>query len=416
MSNKEILFEDDHIQVIYVKEPSEDIVITFSTLTKFADGSYVFAERPLVNLGYSIIGFVAKKGNWYPNSSVELSFSKIYSIIDNCRTIIGYGGSMGGYAVLKYSKSLKMSKAISFIPQYSINPTIIKDERYNGYYKKDINQGMEITANDISLSCRYQIVFDPYFGLDTQHINMIKPLLKDLIITHLKFSGHGAAYILAGSNLLNSFLSNEFDNLHYNKLVRQHKKENIFYFNYLFEKHYKRHPLLFYKLFNGISNANKSKINPNIHRNLINSLILNGFDIDSISLKHQSRIPKKFIKTHSGSLLSYNLISNKISNYDYKYILTYPNIIKLILFHENYIYTLIGGHKFIIDYKDGREQLINYDDRIDNIEIDILELPNGKLTIRERDNYLTSKPDCTCSFSTKKALRWEMYELTSIYI
>ncbi|WP_068033782.1 hypothetical protein [Psychrobacter sp. P11G5] len=285
MSNKEILFEDDHIQVIYVKEPSEDIVITFSTLTKFADGSYVFAERPLVNLGYSIIGFVAKRGNWYPHSSVELSFGKIYSIIDNYRTIIGYGGSMGGYAVLKYSKSLRMSKAISFIPQYSINPKVIKDERYNSYYKEDINQDMEITTNDISSSCKYQLVFDPYFGLDTQHINMIKPLLSDVIITRLKFSGHGAAYILAGSNLLNSFLSNELDNVHYNKLVRQHKKENIFYFNYLFDKYYKRHPLLFYKLFNGISDANKSKLNSNIYKNLINSLILNGFDINSIFSK-----------------------------------------------------------------------------------------------------------------------------------
>jgi len=323
---------------------------------------------------------------------------------------------MGGYAVLKYSKSLSMSKSVSFIPQYSINPKIIKDERYNSYYKEDINQCMEITANDISSSCRYQLVFDPYFELDTQHINMIKPLLNDVIITHLKFSGHGAAYILAGSNLLNSFLSNELDNVHYNKLVRQHKKENIFYFNYLFDKYYKHHPVLFYTLFNGISDTNKSKINPNTKNNIINSLILNGFDVSSIFSKFQSPMPKNYIKTHSGSLLSFNLISNKISNYDYKYILTYSDTIKLVYLHEKYIYVLIGGHKFIINYKNGRERLINYDDSMDNTEIDVLELPNGKFTIRERDNYLTSKPDCTCSFSTKKALRWEHYELISIHM
>ncbi|AMN66417.1 hypothetical protein AK825_00645 [Psychrobacter sp. P11G5] len=145
-------------------------------------------------------------------------------------------------------------------------------------------------------------------------------------------------------------------------------------------------------------------------------LIFRGDNYPAIGGKYQSPIPKKFIKTHSGSLLSFNLLSNKISNYDYKYILTYPNIIKVVLFHENYIYTLIDGHKFIIDYKDGREQLINYDESIDNIEIAVLELPDGKITIREHDNYLTSKPDCTCSFSTKKVLRWEKYELTSIYI
>ncbi len=58
---------------------------------------------------------------------VELA-KVILPIIQRFKNIVGYGGSMGGYAAIKYSNLLNMNRIIAFVPQYSIDLNKLKTD------------------------------------------------------------------------------------------------------------------------------------------------------------------------------------------------------------------------------------------------------------------------------------------------
>ena len=45
-------------------------------------------------------------------------FKAIEDLIAPFQKRIGYGGSMGGYAAIKYSKLLGLSRVVSLVPQF----------------------------------------------------------------------------------------------------------------------------------------------------------------------------------------------------------------------------------------------------------------------------------------------------------
>ena len=119
--------------------------------------------------GFSYLSFCPKKAHWYPEDSVNIpaeiwDFAKRYP----CR--ITYGFSMGGHAALKFAKYFAANTAVAFVPQYSVNPVVIRDHRYNKYWGPDT--GTHELLNERYATERYVFV-DPDYKLDMQHVDRI---------------------------------------------------------------------------------------------------------------------------------------------------------------------------------------------------------------------------------------------------
>lgn len=71
-----------------------------------------------------------KQKSWFPQASMIELEKAISPILEGFKNIVGYGGSMGGYAAIKYSNLLNMNRVIAFVPQYSIDPEQVEDRRY----------------------------------------------------------------------------------------------------------------------------------------------------------------------------------------------------------------------------------------------------------------------------------------------
>lgn len=230
---KSIIYEDDFCSIVFKKGSSNVLVFSFGDMINLADGDKISAETALSKYNYNVIGVSAKRRNWYPNFN-EKMLKEINSIRQRFKTIVCYGGSMGGYAAIKYSKVLCADKVIAFVPQYSINPNDTNDKRYLEYFDHNLHSNMKIISDDICNTCKYTIIYDPYHKEDFAHVQELKRLIDNPTLFKLRFSGHHATSILASSELLNDFISCEIsDDQIYRKIRSIKRKKEIYIKNFI---------------------------------------------------------------------------------------------------------------------------------------------------------------------------------------
>ncbi|GBR43505.1 hypothetical protein [Neokomagataea thailandica] len=152
-SNKSILYEDDRILVVWSSEGyfSDTVFITFGDLLLKPDGKRFFAEKPLNKIGISSVGIVSKDNGWYQGDSLLKAYNVVESILKNFSNRILYGGSMGGYAAIKFSRLFSATHVLSLCPQWSLDP----DEWGRGGFGfeehfNDSMRGMGIKKEDVS--------------------------------------------------------------------------------------------------------------------------------------------------------------------------------------------------------------------------------------------------------------------------
>ncbi|MCH7338950.1 hypothetical protein [Acinetobacter higginsii] len=239
--DKQIIFEDEHIRVIFLKGSSDTLVISFGDLISRAKGMSINAEKSLIKYQYNVIGIMPKQKSWFPKSSMLQMQQQIQPILQQFKGIVGYGGSMGGYAAIKYSNLLNMQKIVAFVPQYSIDPDVVQDRRYAEFFGASIHQDMQIQADEVDSSREYIIVYDPYYAEDKEHFLKIQPLLPKMHVIHLPFTGHEALSVLASSQLLNDFVVKPFEITYFYQRVREVKKQSKFYYRHVLDALLPRH-------------------------------------------------------------------------------------------------------------------------------------------------------------------------------
>ena len=107
----------------------------------------IWAGAPIRKIGFAAIGFVAKKQNWFPKESVHNAVALNRNLVASYGQRIGYGYSMGGWAVLYYAQKLLLDATISFSPQFSINPDEISDHRLTKHFHPHLNAEMSINRS-----------------------------------------------------------------------------------------------------------------------------------------------------------------------------------------------------------------------------------------------------------------------------
>ena len=68
--DKQIIFEDEHIRVIFLKGSSDTLVVSFGDLISRAKGMSINAEKSLIKYEYNVIGIMPKLKTWFPKTSM----------------------------------------------------------------------------------------------------------------------------------------------------------------------------------------------------------------------------------------------------------------------------------------------------------------------------------------------------------
>lgn len=320
--DKTIIFEDEQIRVIYLKGSTETLVLSFGDLISRAKGLSINAEKSLAKHDFSVIGFMPKEKSWFPSSSMFAALSSVQTILDQYSKIVGYGGSMGGYAAIKYSKILRMNRVVAMVPQYSIDPKEVEDRRYTDFYDENLNQEMRIQAEDIVEHCEYIIVYDPYFENDKEHYLKIKPLIPQLHTLHLPYTGHDAIAVLASSALLQDFIERPYDQTYFYKQIRDVKKNSKFYYRSVIAHLLGTHNEALGKILKTIDLQLDSAFFDASLKQTITRILLTNKRVDEqdlLKLGIQVNLPfenKTQLQDSFGKVLVFNVITQKIEGYD----------------------------------------------------------------------------------------------------
>ena len=322
--DKQIIFEDEHIRAIFLPGNSNTLVLSFGDLITRASGLSINAEKSLIKYQYNVIGVMPKQKSWFPQASMIELAKAISPILEGFKNIVGYGGSMGGYAAIKYSNLLNMNRVIAFVPQYSIDPEHVEDRRYAEFFDSVANKDMEIQPQDVDAAREYVIVYDPYFSIDREHYLKIKELLPSLHTIHLPFTGHEALSVLASSSLLHDFIEHDFDEIYFYQQVRKVKKQSKFYFRNVLAHVLTQHDEMLLKILrqNDFQLDERYFDNPlkqAITRSLIKTNQATELDFQKLGIKVQ-RIQedanyKEGLQTSFGLILVFNLINSKFESY-----------------------------------------------------------------------------------------------------
>lgn len=322
--DKQIIFEDEHIRAIFLPGDSNTLVLSFGDLITRASGLSINAEKSLIKYQYNVIGVMPKQKSWFPQASMIELAKAISPILEGFKNIVGYGGSMGGYAAIKYSNLLNMNRVIAFVPQYSIDPEHVEDRRYAEFFDSVANKDMQIKPQDVDSAREYVIVYDPYFSIDREHYLKIKELLPSLHTIHLPFTGHEALSVLASSSLLHDFIEHDFDEIYFYQQVRKVKKQSKFYFRNVLAHVLTQHDEMLLKILrqNDFQLDERYFDNPlkqAITRSLIKTNQATELDFQKLGIKVQ-RIQedanyKEGLQTSFGLILVFNLINSKFESY-----------------------------------------------------------------------------------------------------
>ncbi|WP_139850722.1 hypothetical protein [Acinetobacter pullicarnis] len=321
--DKQIIFEDDHIRAIYLKGTSKTLVISFGDLITRAKGTLINAEKSLIKYDYAVIGIMPKQKSWFPADSMQALMLELAPILQQFQRIVGYGGSMGGYAAIKYSKLLGLKRVVAMVPQYSIDPEEVEDRRYSDFYDIDLHADMRIQTQDLASDCEYIIIYDPYFDHDREHYLKIQAVIpaSALHTLHLPYTGHDVIAVLASSALLHDFIEREFEPTYFYKQMREVKKNSKFYYRSVIARLLGGHNEALGKILKGrdLQLDNQffdSHLKQTITRILLSNKRVDEQDLQKLGIQVNLSLEKKTqLHDDLGQVLVFNIITQKIESY-----------------------------------------------------------------------------------------------------
>ncbi|BBF80041.1 glycosyltransferase family 2 protein [Asticcacaulis excentricus] len=245
----QFLYEDEHLKLMAAPASSGLLVITFGDMLASIDGNRFCADTPLATLGLSAMGFVAKTPNWYPADSVRRGIDAASAFLNRYGERVLYGGSMGGYAAIRYSAALKANAVLAFCPQWSIDPDEYSGppQAYERFFFPAL-KGMGIAPQHIAGNVF--VFHDPKNEIDSYHFQRIAEQNKDIKGIPVHASEHFVTGILAGRNVLSELIEGAQTNDATGLLstVNRHRRGNPVRRRIVMERAALRHPELVFFL------------------------------------------------------------------------------------------------------------------------------------------------------------------------
>lgn len=337
-----------------------------------------------------------------------------------------YGGSMGGFAALKFSKKLCANRVYALAPQYSIDPSVIKDHRYNSYFNKELNQNHTITADD--LCGDVYITHDTIFKTDHQHVNRISSLGYPVNIVPLRFSIHGATTILASSSFFSEIVRPDgVIKATLYRIFKERRRASGSYVEGLSEYLSKRRYGSALRLIAASIESGLIKPNPRVKNTIslcLRSNYSNANCTDNTRILKTLGIPNKrqeysepalVLKTAHSMFLAYDIITNKIIQTTKEAIQSFFFVRPLVVRGSSGILSFAGEH--------GESVLVQSGNDIKAIAESEEYNEKNYITYRKNRDYfviststknLSASPNGPCSFSVEHVRDWEKFSVEKV--
>lgn len=442
----QVIYDDDFLTVVWQPGQSDFMLVTFGNLINLADGVSFFGDVPVRKLNYTCIGFMAKKPNWFPEESAKKAILSVQKYFYGVSEVVTYGGSMGGYAAIKYSSALKAKTVIAFCPQWSID----KDEcggRNPGFqeYFSPALSGMGIRAEDIS--GRLFLFFDPNHSNDLYHAHMITQKAAEAKHVLVRSVGHLVTGTLAGTSNMEGMIRMARSNDHHglSLLANKVRRGHHIRVRMLLNKLSTRHPYLLSRVLKNPRNTEKLGLKEVIALKAEVVKSLSGAGQHSLALevvdslqaseicpvrrsllygyKHElakkSALDQGAIRTHHRTYLAFSALDGTLVHRVKDEIASISYLIPVAVY--NY-----SGRKVFGVSKQGRTFVCQVtsagDVRLGDINgVDLVltsliihsEDKGGAITPTCRGNFVTAEKNGSISFSRQIAKEWETFYLSS---
>lgn len=228
---------------------NKNIAITFTPFgiagAVLLDGAGYAGELLLRN-DFDVVAFKSTKNLWYQNLSQE-TIAAVDQFIATRATPyvkrVGYGSSMGGYAVIQFSRSLKLDVVLALSPQFEIDKSY--DQRWQAVAKL-IDFQHRIDSSAIAVDCKYFVAYDPG-TIDLCHVEKLRELIVEerLVEIPTPYSGHPAGHYLAETGLIQDLVIS---------VLKNGTVEHI-----AISKHRRRSKTYLYELSKRLASQNKQK-------------------------------------------------------------------------------------------------------------------------------------------------------------
>ena len=209
-----------------VLDKSKPLVITFqhhgSPLTSkdmYLADPYVWGFDFLKKLKYNVLSFSClDEDNWYRCNTFITSLNTLSKIISCFPKRLGYGSSMGGYAVGAFSEPLNIESILLMNPISTLKSNLVP---WEVRFKADQKLNWDLPFYDgANSNAQGYVIYDPIFDLDHKHAKRYKNLC------HLRVPGVGHSMpghlikLKVLKNVVHQFLSGSVDKIEFYKAIR----------------------------------------------------------------------------------------------------------------------------------------------------------------------------------------------------
>jgi hypothetical protein len=179
---------------------SKTVVILFTTWRASPRlDEPVFGEAFLQKLDMNYIAVRSAENDWF-QGAIEPALDSVRCAIAG-RVPLGYGSSMGAYAVLNFAAELGIERSVCFVPQSSIDP---KKAPFELRWREEAAL-LDFHCDQVAeqSGTRATIIYDPLHKSDAQHVERISETSSVRGIK-LRSAGHNIAQFLRSSSLISA--------------------------------------------------------------------------------------------------------------------------------------------------------------------------------------------------------------------
>ena len=194
----EVLFAGQHLRAELHNPQAEVLFVTFDRWRKDRDG---FAEwQPSTKVaehGFAELIIKSAQNDWYLNADLTPLRRVLKDHTGRYRTVRCFAFSMGAYAALLLSKSLRLRHAVLVSPQYSPFPHLPPGDPSYRREAKLLDPGLGDLAQVVAPKLRGVVLFDPVCcPIDRNHARLILDQAPRMSGVAMPLAGHPATQVM----------------------------------------------------------------------------------------------------------------------------------------------------------------------------------------------------------------------------
>nr|WP_294914862.1 hypothetical protein [uncultured Neokomagataea sp.] len=427
-SNNSVVYEDGHILVVWAPKEgfSDTVFITFGDLLLKPDGKRFFAEKPLNKIGISSVGIVSKDNGWYQGESLLKAYNVVEGILKNFSNRILYGGSMGGYAAIKFSRLFSATHVLSLCPQWSLDP----DEwgRDDFGFSEHFNASMrDMGIKKEDASGEIYVFTDRFDRNDFNHFLKIKENVRGVHYINVPFVGHEVTTVFAGtSRLLDIMKSLIFGDIISLIQISRHARKNFkSYVERLENIAIEKYPRLTAKriiqnnvfpirvriipvIISLLKKENKLEYARFLLNKLFEKTPISSREID-ILFSSALMIGKNIVvMTAHGKILSVDVMSMRLAQCDISY-QEWEFPIFLDPYNKTYLMSNIDSYDVVVHEINENKISLSRGVYGVSLKVDLLPAEGNKFHMKYNGLYLCAEPSGAVGFNRTHPAAWEEF-------